>query len=393
MKKQNDERRTMSEVISYFGHSLRFMIRLGENGMASIIITMVTMVVISLIVLGFATISRREQTQTLDRQLSTQAFYAAESGVEDARKVIQKNLATYSSVPSKTSCTNDTAVGLHIPYPTGAQTIIDAPNNVSYGCLLVDPSPPSLVFTGLDSNTTVVPINPVSNINKIVITWEPTAPPTGGTPVGDCPGALANSFSLQSKWKCGYALMRVDMVPTQGPVTRAGLQAGQATAFFEPAMSGGAPGNFAYSANVAKPNLIKANCNSGSYTQCTATINALGGTNNFTLRLNSLYTPSNVTITAFNGGAQVNLSGAQALIDTTGKASDVLRRIKVRLPLKSNDGPLPSFAIQSNGSLCKRFMATPGYYKNAGDVVAPIDPSNPMCDNALPPSGVPQSGG
>ena len=47
--------------------------RAKQRGMASIIITMITMVIITLIVLGFATLSRREQRQSLDRQLSTQA--------------------------------------------------------------------------------------------------------------------------------------------------------------------------------------------------------------------------------------------------------------------------------------------------------------------------------
>jgi Tfp pilus assembly protein PilX len=55
-----------------------------QAGMVAIMVTMILMIVISLIVVGFAQISRRNQRQALDRQLSTQAFYAAETGVNDA---------------------------------------------------------------------------------------------------------------------------------------------------------------------------------------------------------------------------------------------------------------------------------------------------------------------
>ena len=57
----------------------------SESGIVSLMMTLVIMLVISLIVIGIAQLSRREQRQALDNQLSTQAFYAAESGVNDAQ--------------------------------------------------------------------------------------------------------------------------------------------------------------------------------------------------------------------------------------------------------------------------------------------------------------------
>ena len=53
----------------------------NQDGLVSIIIVVILMIVISIIVLSFAKVVRNEQRQTLDRQLSTQAYYAAESGV------------------------------------------------------------------------------------------------------------------------------------------------------------------------------------------------------------------------------------------------------------------------------------------------------------------------
>jgi Tfp pilus assembly protein PilX len=61
-----------------------------QAGMVSIMVTMILMVVLSLIVIGFAQIARRNSRQSLDRQLSTSAFYAAEAGVNDVRDLITK---------------------------------------------------------------------------------------------------------------------------------------------------------------------------------------------------------------------------------------------------------------------------------------------------------------
>src|ERR1044072_6757095 len=133
-------------------------LRPDQNGMAAIIVTMVTMVVISLIVLGFATISRREQSETLDQQLSTQAFYAAETGVEDAKNVITAAIRAGKAIPSKTDCDTNTVSGYTPSYPIGAGTVLNSANGVSSSCLLVDPVPDSLEFDGIGTDNVVVPI-------------------------------------------------------------------------------------------------------------------------------------------------------------------------------------------------------------------------------------------
>lgn len=355
--------------------------------MAAIIVTMVTMVVISLIVLGFATISRREQGQTLDQQLSTQAFYAAESGVEDARHVITAAIADGKDVPAKEDCDSNTAAGSYDPnYPTGAGTVLDSAHNVSYSCLLVDPTPTSLDYNGVGTDNIIVPINASGPITRLVVTWKPTNAPTGSP--STCPSSATNSFKLQSKWNCGYGLLRMDMVPTDGALTRAGLASNRLTAFFIPTRNS-ATGQLSYAGNTNKLNVVAADCGLGaSHTECSATIVGLAGHRNISLRLNSLYQPSDLTITPFNGGSALELSGAQAVVDVTGKANDVLRRIQVRVPVGAA-GESASFAIQTNGSLCKRFKVTPDYLSIPGDIVNP-DLANDMCRAQT--YGTPQAG-
>ena len=60
-----------------------------DKGLVSFMITIIMMLVITLIVIGFTQVSNRNRRESLDRQLSTQAFYAAESGVNEALKVLR----------------------------------------------------------------------------------------------------------------------------------------------------------------------------------------------------------------------------------------------------------------------------------------------------------------
>jgi Tfp pilus assembly protein PilX len=354
---------------------------LSQRGMASIVITMVTMVVISLIVLGFATISRRESRQSLDQLQSTQAFYAAESGIEDARKAIRNWLAAPATaalpVPSKPNCTDASNPSI---YPIGDDMKIDDANGIGYTCLQVDPAPDSVEFDGIDSDSTVIPLTSTTGgIRRIEITWQANTPPS----LANCPSTITNpEFRPQSgvnAWRCEYGVMRVDLTPTNGVLTRAGLSGSTYSGFFQPVnfLAGGSD-NYT---NVNQARLVAARC---TVTNCRATIDLIPNLTSISLRLSSLYQPSDVRIVAFNnngvGGTPLSLSGVQAEVDVTGKASDVLRRIKVRIPLLNNGTLVPGHAITSNGSICKRFSTAPSYFNIPNDIIDP-DSSNQMCQS------------
>src|ERR1700722_1988557 len=75
----------------------------NEQGFASLVIALVIIVVIALITVGFAQLSRREQQTALDKQLANQAYYAAESGVNDTYYLIQNALVNPAATPSLTT--------------------------------------------------------------------------------------------------------------------------------------------------------------------------------------------------------------------------------------------------------------------------------------------------
>jgi hypothetical protein len=121
---------------------------------------------------------------------------------------------------------------------------------------------------------------------------------------------------------------------------------------------------------------------------CNLTISGLS-TNQYYMRVSSWYKDVSLQITATNGAGPVNLAGAQAVIDSTGKAQDVLRRIQVRVPYAgSSKNLLSDMALESTDAICKRFSVMdgggghPGFYQSYVSTVAPglgASTSNPLC--------------
>ena len=345
-------------------------VRRSEAGLVSIMVTMIIMIIISLVVLGFSRIVRREQRQTLDQQLSTQAFYAAESGVNDAVRVIKASLATPGAIlADKLDC----APNADFPGPYD----VDAANNVSYSCLLVDMTPPALVYDPVDTaRSTVVPIRPKNTgdiLTKIKISWQDK---DGGSNAGGCPAT--GTFPAAGAWpnaSCDAGIMRVDLVPTSGPLTRAGLVSNMFTAFLQPRPGGG--GNIAYTSARGFPNqgaIVDGNCAPGAGDRfCNVTIDLAGfSSSQYHLRLKSIYKPSTVTITAETAAGITELYGSQAVVDVTGKANDILRRVQVHVPINNANEYLAEFPLESVDTICKRMRVAPGEAPS-------FDPMNPAC--------------
>jgi len=65
-----------------------------------------------------------------------------------------------------------------------------------------------------------------------------------------------------------------------------------------------------------------------------------------------------------NASGGISFKDAQAIIDATGKAQDVLRRVQVTVPLQQYSSVIPEGAVQSTASVCKQFSTYSGYYQS-----------------------------
>lgn len=352
-----------------------------EAGIVSLMVTLVMMIVITLIVLGFAEIARNEQRSSLDDQLSTEAYYAAESGINDARAVINQAISTNKTPQDKTTCGPDANYTA-----SGAVDNIHL-NGAAYTCLMVDTHPSTLTYS-IGATSSVVPLlSAGGSFQRFDLAWtspgNSTLCPSSGSP---------NTFTDLGSWSCPAPVVRVDLLDASKPLSRANWSNSTTTIFFAP-----------FSSNVANVGVISdrgmargARCTGTTTATCKASIcadlacSAALGTS-FYARITTIYVETNVGLSISAAG--IRFDGGQAIIDATGKAQDVLRRVRVAVDLTdANAYAIPDGAIISADSVCKRFGLTNTsftVFDTVNNDLSSGGGGNPFCNPATSNPGTP----
>lgn len=345
-------------------------IRTDQRGIASFMLTIVLMLVITLIVLGFSQIARRNQREALDDQLSTQAFYAAETGVN-----LVQHLLSSGPPADKTDCVTVAAPAEYVNVQLNLPT-------ASNSCLLVTNAPGSLVYDDIGTNNTIVPIKaqnstanggPGVGSGTLTLTWK--TKDTSPDDVSKCspyndPGTFTDDLGTGGG-TCPYGVLRFDMVDVTaaGALTASNLENQTMTVFAPPTRNHQAifkkePGN-----PPGTPGNVQC-----TNTSCTLSVNGVDFDHNYYMRLTSAYKDVSITSIAgkLDSGLDVKFLDAQILVDSTGKAQDVLRRVQVRLNEVSTQAP--AYAIESSGSICKQYTTTgSGSFTTADAADCPIN--------------------
>ena len=342
----------------------------NEKGFAALVIAMTLVIILSLLTIGFAQIIRNESRQALNRQLSSQAYYAAESGVNDAIRAIK---AGYTE--RKTTC--GPIIGA-----TGAQKYLadnivnsGATTDTKWTCLLIDSAPASIDYGSIDTVTpTVFTVTAVDAANvgvpvtSITVAWQDAN--SSVKTFRPASGVTNSSFPKASSWSAP-GVLRLAVTPFTA-IDRTALVQNTFTTFLYPNSGGvGSPGTVSYSNNQTQSGpIVNGNCNIGNaatYTRyCVATINfapTVPAGTQFLFNLRSVYSNTNAHITA-NGGT-AHLVGAQELIDSTGQSQDVLKRIQVRVPTNAPQ-LYPGFGLDSIQGICKTLSVYPGSATGCG---------------------------
>ncbi len=356
-----------------------FRLSRDESGAVAITVTIIIMVLVTLIVTSFALVVRREQRQALDRQLSSQALYAAESAAQDVALAIRSGLLT-GNINNCQDFKNPAAVnGLSF------NNVIK--DNVEYTCVLIDQDPPNLTYSSLDpiDGSFVVPVNSNgSPIQKIRISWQNV---DGSVSFESGPRATEHalpqkSFPLNDRTtKTG--VVRATIIPgfNGGSLTRDRLLSESQTMFLYPAAHSvsGQSGQVAYNPGDAlgqvRPQqgaFVDGRCNAASTPKyCNVEINITNPQREFYLHIKPLYKKMSLDIEGFDASNQrVSLVGGQINIDVTGKAADVLRRVRMRIPYNDSSlqhnygGFMPEAALETTDSICKKFEVDSAEVRN-----------------------------
>jgi hypothetical protein len=341
---------------------------LNEQGFAAIVIAVVLVLVLSLITLGFAELMRHEQRSALDKQLSSQAYYAAESGVNDAVKAISAGYDKVKDDCAPLASAKDPGDSYLLSNDVGA----DTDTNVKYSCLLIDPAPKSLEFGSVDTEQSkgveLTSADASDPIRTIVVSWQ-----DAGSGTTFRPGA-GSAFPPISQWGATTGILRVGLTPlVPGSISRDALATNTFAAFLYPNSGSGSPISYGYSNDTGGGTgaIINGRCNLNNTPRyCSVAITGLNQRTYF-LNMRSIYRSAHVTVQAYGGNGVVStanllsVKNAQTLIDSTGKAQDVLKRIQVRVPSR-NSYTHPDYTIESAGSVCKQLQVYPGFGLRGG---------------------------
>lgn len=326
-----------------------------EDGFASIIIALILIIVLSLLTVGFAQLARREQQTALDKQLSNQAFYAAESGVNSAYQEIK--IGPPNGISSTTTGVNQGSCLLPTAFPDHG--VISSTNAITYPCVIVNLTPPTLSKTmnAGESWSTIFTTSSAAdgtadNLSGLTVSWssfdgDNTTAPTFTS---------GNSLETQAAWTAAKqpAVLQVTLtaIPDPNNVTRTSLMNDSYTYYLYPGSgcSGAAgQGQFLCSGAAAA---------TAPFFNVPLPVNIASST--FLVHIVDYYDQSTIQLGSAVDSANKTLDfdGSQAIIDSTGKAQDVLRRIQVVTPLQ-NEAVIPGFAIEAQ-DLCKELSTQPG---------------------------------
>jgi hypothetical protein len=347
----------------------------SESGYASFVIALITMIVVSLIVVAFASDSRLEQKNSLANVLATQAYYAAESGINDALAVMTSTIDSGGTPQQTTGCNS-------APYNNNSN--IDTTHNITYSCVSVNPYPSTLYETLSPGEGVTLPLTSKSasdQIDAITVSWEYYQSSINGHSLtyGGCPNQQSPSTALNlppnsafTPSNCGAGVIQIDLV--SGTVL-SNNPTNQQTLYLEPESYGGSPavdGNDTPPPPVAnayplttEDSVYYAECNetnpaSGIYA-CTATIQ-LTPDQAYYLHLTGFYQQQVATVTALDSSNNpVDFTGSQVDIDSTGQANSQIKRLNEVVCYGDfcNSG-IPTGAIESTQCINKMFYVWNG---------------------------------
>lgn len=332
--------------------------QLNEQGFASVVIALILIIVLALLTVGFAQLARREQKSALNKQLASQAQYAAESGINDAKQKLPalEALAAAGTLPSPDTC-------IQLPgNPPGPVTVGPSQNGVQYTCVLVNLKPPSVVYDNVQPEAQrYITSSAVSasgaGASSITVNW--------GSADGNntFPGDMNEGFTPAASWNQAKrpAVLEFSLTPLSD-LNRNSLANNTLTVYLYPVSNGS--GNVAYGtvsqANSPEGTIVAADCNpaNGAKYPCKATITGLSGsTAPYLFRIVNHYDPSNVSINGKDNVGRPTGFDGQTVIDVTGKAHEVLKRLQIHASRKPSYD-IPADALESQ-STCKHFTTDP----------------------------------
>lgn len=351
-------------------------LRRYEEGATAIILVIFSILLLMTISLGFLRLVIRDQDRSLQNELSRGAYDSALAGVEDGKRVLAACDAAGND-PTDTACqainarectTTSTAevVSLQdneVKLQTNAGGGVEF--NQAYTCVTITPDTATYDGSLAIDGSRIIPIDTAGPaVSSVTVRWHKR--PASGLGVSTVLPALGSQWPLTKP-----PIIRAQLIM----YSKSGFQTADfddgnnmATIYLYPASSASA----AVTVNDARrdngiSNIEPAQCGGGTINvyACSKQLNFPSGrsTAGYTvyLRLTALYGAADFSVSVPTGSS---FAGVQPIIDSTGRAGDVFRRVSARVEkTNQNDTQIyPRATVDITGNFCKNFAVTDSSY-------------------------------
>lgn len=369
--------------------------RTDQRGAVSIFIVIFTSLLVTIVTTSFVQIMIRNQQQASNNDLSQSAYDSAMAGVEDAKRAlvalkecdkdagaVGRCATLRSALERDDNCLTLEEAGV-VTFVNGEVPVGDDPSlNQAYTCVTVQAITDSYEGTLEQDRSVVIPLitsdpDTARNITGVRISWFMQKDIPEGVdknPRYDAASAVGD-LPLASAWhKNQPSIMRSQLIQfEQGNISLGSFDAentkNSLTRFLYPgrAGSGASFGDDGRRAEGSTNSPVITECVDGFSTNvyaCSTVVDVPQLDNpdankEAYLQLSSLYNKASYKVEMIGAsGRSINFDNVQPKIDSTGRASDLFRRVSARVSIDSMPSYFPTAALQVNNNLCKDFFVT-----------------------------------
>ena len=385
-----------------------------QSGAVSLFMVIFAMLLMSVVTISFLRIMTNDQSQASGNDLAQSAYDSAEAGVEDSKRALVWYIqqcksgnaaacATARTAISSTECNRAirTANGWNASngeikvqqssvVDEGTGQSIDQALDQAYTCATIKLDTDDFLASVSADQSILIPLSGKAPFSTVNVQWfsEDDLSSAGARAAPDTSSTNPKYLLTRATWPTNRpSVLRTQFMQvganfklTDFDATTATSQSNTNTVFLYPSTTGVSSTELTQRDVRANPagDSVPAGSNSAPLpTRCVAAIpsggyscsvtltlpNPVGASdrNNATafLRLTSFYVGTHVRVTL--GGTQFN--GVQPIVDSTGRANDVFRRVESRIDLYDTTMfPYPEAAVDVSGNLCKDFGITDTKY-------------------------------
>lgn len=355
-------------------------------GGVSIFIVIFTALLVTVVTVGFTQLMIRNQQQTTNNDLSQRAYNSALAGVEDAKRVLlslqsECNASSVACTTLRTIINQQNCDTIQATTATSSTTtssgdevtVGSSSDGQAYTCVKIVTSTSDYTDSLDADESVVVPLKATSAFSKVRVTWfthsdsgQLSADNSVHTP--DESGIPALGLATKDDWMSNYpTLMRAQYIPYGTLVSSLNTSAKTLFLYPEP-VPGPATGDFDSDprrvGGAKGPGPVAASCSStysGVDGACSIILSLPGPVAQGYLQLGALYNATHFTVELLDGsGAVVKFDNVEPIVDSTGRAGDLFRRIRARIKLGGVSMPLPNASVSSQDSICKDFAVKVG---------------------------------